>query len=163
MFYSLQSQKLDRWKDDVTIVFTDMRKWRAPEKADIIISELLGSFGDNELSPECLDGAQNFLNGNIFQLKTKSIVIMFFISLMYVLKMHLYTDDGISIPSSYNSFICPTQTHKIYAEITDFVDREKPYYHRYEQPYVVHLQTVHHLASVQKLFTFNHPNKSKKE
>ena len=26
--------------------------------ADIIVSELLGSFGDNELSPECLDGAQ---------------------------------------------------------------------------------------------------------
>ena len=25
------------------------------------MSELLGSFGDNELSPECLDGAQKFL------------------------------------------------------------------------------------------------------
>lgn len=40
-----------------------MRKWDAPEKADILVSELLGSFGDNELSPECLDGAQRFLNG----------------------------------------------------------------------------------------------------
>ena len=30
-------------------------------KADIVVSELLGSFGDNELSPECLDGAQAFL------------------------------------------------------------------------------------------------------
>ena len=38
-----------------------MRHWEAPEKADIIVSELLGSFGDNELSPECLDGAQRFL------------------------------------------------------------------------------------------------------
>lgn len=28
------------------------------------MSELLGSFGDNELSPECLDGAQRFLKGN---------------------------------------------------------------------------------------------------
>jgi len=27
-------------------------------KADIVVSELLGSFGDNELSPECLDGVQ---------------------------------------------------------------------------------------------------------
>jgi hypothetical protein len=36
------------------------------------VSELLGSFGDNELSPECLDGAQRFLK-----------------------------PDGISIPSSY--------------------------------------------------------------
>jgi protein arginine N-methyltransferase 5 len=28
------------------------------------VSELLGSFGDNELSPECLDGAQKFIKGN---------------------------------------------------------------------------------------------------
>ena len=28
------------------------------EKTDIVVSELLGSFGDNELSPECLDGFQ---------------------------------------------------------------------------------------------------------
>ena len=41
----------------------DMRDWDAPEKADILVSELLGSFGDNELSPECLDGAQKFLKG----------------------------------------------------------------------------------------------------
>ena len=40
-----------------------MRDWDAPEKADILVSELLGSFGDNELSPECLDGAQKFLKG----------------------------------------------------------------------------------------------------
>lgn len=30
-------------------------------QCDILVSELLGSFGDNELSPECLDGAQKFL------------------------------------------------------------------------------------------------------
>ena len=30
-------------------------------QADILVSELLGSFSDNELSPECLDGAQKFL------------------------------------------------------------------------------------------------------
>lgn len=31
----------------------DMRFWDAPQLADILVSELLGSFGDNELSPEC--------------------------------------------------------------------------------------------------------------
>lgn len=51
------------WGDKVTIVPGDMREWDAPEKADILVSELLGSFGDNELSPECLDGAQRFLKG----------------------------------------------------------------------------------------------------
>ncbi|CAK5061757.1 unnamed protein product [Meloidogyne enterolobii] len=34
------------------------------EKPDIIISELLGSFGDNELCPECLDGVNNILKEN---------------------------------------------------------------------------------------------------
>jgi len=35
------------------------------------VSELLGSFGDNELSPECLDGAQRFLKGqSCFEFKT---------------------------------------------------------------------------------------------
>lgn len=51
------------WGDQVTVVSSDMREWNPPEKADILVSELLGSFGDNELSPECLDGAQKFLKG----------------------------------------------------------------------------------------------------
>ena len=38
-----------------------MRMLELPEKVDILITELLGSFGDNELSPECLDGAVRFL------------------------------------------------------------------------------------------------------
>lgn len=53
-----------------------MRSWVAPEKvsnaptgltpqADILVTELLGSFGDNELSPECLDGAQKVLKGKL--------------------------------------------------------------------------------------------------
>ncbi|VDM17264.1 unnamed protein product [Hydatigera taeniaeformis] len=43
--------------EDVHLVPGDMRCLSAPppEKADIFVSELLGSFGDNELSPECLD------------------------------------------------------------------------------------------------------------
>jgi tRNA G37 N-methylase Trm5 len=57
-------QKTDEvWKERVTVVCEDMRLFTPSEKADIIVSELLGSFGDNELSPECLDGAQRFLKG----------------------------------------------------------------------------------------------------
>lgn len=43
------------------LVFSDMRSFNPAEKADIIVSELLGSFGDNELSPECLDGVMRCL------------------------------------------------------------------------------------------------------
>ena len=60
-FVSDMSLLSRRWSDHVTIVPHDIRTWEAPEKADIIVSELLGSFGDNELSPECLDSAQRFL------------------------------------------------------------------------------------------------------
>jgi protein arginine N-methyltransferase 5 len=38
-----------------------MRSIDIPEKVDVLVSELLGSFGDNELSPECLDGVTRFL------------------------------------------------------------------------------------------------------
>lgn len=154
----LQYQKLNRWKDDVIIVATDMRLWNATEKADLMVSELLGSFGDNELSPECLDGAQRFLKGECPHACFPSCTL--YGSKWLIVLRHI-TEDGISIPSSYSSYICPTQTHKIYAEIADCIDRDKPYYQRYEQPYVVHLQTVYQLAPVQKLFTFDHPNKSK--
>ena len=62
-FDSLQCLADEEWGDQVTIVSYDMRHWDAPEKADILVSELLGSFGDNELSTECLDSAQKFLKG----------------------------------------------------------------------------------------------------
>jgi len=67
LFFRLLSQKEDMWGDSVTVISSDMRQWNPPNKADIIVSELLGSFGDNELSPECLDGAQHLLNGIFFK------------------------------------------------------------------------------------------------
>ena len=60
----LQIKQARSWGDRVKLVFGDVRLLSAPEegdKADILVSELLGSFGDNELSPECLDGAMRFL------------------------------------------------------------------------------------------------------
>lgn len=75
---TLLTQKEESWKDKVDVISSDMRKWNPEEseKADIIISELLGSFGDNELSPECLYSAQ-----------------------------HLFKKDAISIPQSYTSWV----------------------------------------------------------
>ena len=43
------------------IISSDMRDWKPDLKADIIVSELLGSFSCNELSPECLIGAKHLL------------------------------------------------------------------------------------------------------
>lgn len=68
----LQIRQLNEWKSDVQILPGDMRVIDVPEKADILVSELLGSFGDNELSPECLDGAMRFLKG-LFSFPSSSV------------------------------------------------------------------------------------------
>ncbi|XP_010927141.1 protein arginine N-methyltransferase 5 [Elaeis guineensis] len=121
--------KLEGWEVMVTIVSSDMRCWDAPEKADILVSELLGSFGDNELSPECLDGAQRFLK-----------------------------PDGISIPSSYTSFIQPVTAAKLYNDVKSHRDLA-----HYETAYVVKLHRVARLAPSQPLFSFKHPEYSVKK
>ena len=79
---TLLTQKEETWGDSVDVISSDMRLWKPEEKdkADIIVSELLGSFGDNELSPECLYSAQ-----------------------------HLFKPDAISIPCSYTSWVKLTQ------------------------------------------------------
>ena len=81
------------WNGNVEIIESDMRVWDAPVKADIMISELLGSFGDNELSPECLDGAERFL-----------------------------ASDGVMIPQSYRSYLAPLQSHKLHTDVLAYDD-----------------------------------------
>lgn len=79
------------WGNIVSLVNTDMRCWNMQKKVDVLVSELLGSFGDNELSPECLDGAQKCLR-----------------------------DDGVSIPSCYTSYLEPITAGKIYKKVEAF-------------------------------------------
>lgn len=131
---TLQQQELEVWGDKVKVIPSDMRQWNPPEKdyADILVSELLGSFGDNELSPECLDGAQSFLKAG-----------------------------GISIPYSYTSYIGPLQSSKLYNEVRKSQsDVVKDPVASFETPYVVHFQNRFELAPPQPLFTFDHPNLS---
>ncbi|KAL9363678.1 hypothetical protein Peur_046463 [Populus x canadensis] len=113
---------LEGWGDIVTIISCDMHYWDAPEKADILVSELLGSFGDNKLSPECLDGAQRFLK-----------------------------QDGISIPSSYTSFIQPVTAAKLYNDVKSHKDLV-----HFETAYVVKLHNVARLAPSQTASHFQH-------
>lgn len=55
-------------QDKVILLAGDMRKIDTDAmKGDILMSELLGSFGDNELSPECLIPTERFLKpGGIY-------------------------------------------------------------------------------------------------
>lgn len=86
-YVTLQHRQGKEWGSKVQLLFGDMRTIDVPEKADILVSELLGSFGDNELSPECLDGAMRFLK-----------------------------PEGISIPSSYTAHLAPLSSSKLYNE-----------------------------------------------
>lgn len=124
------------WGNSVQVIFSDGREWNPPEKCDIMVSELLGSFGDNELSPECLDGAQKCLK-----------------------------DDGISIPCEYSSYLRPLMSHKLFSQtiINDMIDEScisKLHDARFEQLYVVLQHKSYKPTKTKKLFTFYHPNKT---
>ena len=75
---TLRNRVISEAWDNVTVVPGDMRSaaGHPREQADVLVSELLGSWGDNELSPECLDGAMSVMKAG-----------------------------GICIPCSYTSFI----------------------------------------------------------
>uniref|UniRef100_A0A8C2SYH3 Protein arginine N-methyltransferase 5 n=1 Tax=Coturnix japonica TaxID=93934 RepID=A0A8C2SYH3_COTJA len=91
-------------------------------------SQLLGSFGDNELAPECLDGAQPCLK-----------------------------PGGVSIPCSYTSFLAPLSSSKLYNEVRGCRERDRHPEAQFETPYVVRLHNFHQLAAPQPCFTFQHP------
>lgn len=119
---------------DMTIISTDMRYFTPAEKVDILVSELLGSFGDNELSPECLDGAQKHLK-----------------------------PDGISIPCKSTSYLNPVMAPKLLSsirEVRGHMKRGAPttYEKQIESAYVVYLKNVFHITTPKEVFTFVHPN-----
>lgn len=80
---------MDGWTN-VTIVASDMREWTSPHPAHIIVSELLGSWGDNELSPECLDAVSRFL-----------------------------LPQGAMIPASYTSYVAPLTASRVWMGARD--------------------------------------------
>lgn len=91
------------WRDRVELVHSDMRSFDAASMAsfchsegtyDAVVSELLGSLGDNELSPECLDGIVD----------------------------RILAPGGVSIPRSYTSYIAPVSAYRAFAEARRYED-----------------------------------------
>ncbi|KAL6885138.1 protein arginine N-methyltransferase [Trichoderma longibrachiatum] len=142
--YLLRQNAL-KWGGKVKVVKTDMRAWKGPlisdspetgpvyGKVDILISELLGSFGDNELSPECLDGIQHVLA-----------------------KPH-----GISIPQSYTAHLSPISTPKLYTDISSRAQNDPTAYDTpwvvslYQLDFVA--QRVPGHPRFQEAWEFSHP------
>lgn len=134
---------------DVHLFSKDMREFKPPELGDILVSELLGSFGDNELSPECLDCAQSLLKA-----------------------------DGISIPCKSISYINPIMSSKLYnatrqlvrsdcARSRDTYSDVAATYSPVSSPavtketnFVSLLKNIYNIGVPQSLFEFVHPNPS---
>lgn len=143
----LLRQNQQAWGGRVTVVKTDMRAWKGPilststssdspvyGNVDILVSELLGSFGDNELSPECLDGIQHVLAPG----------------------------HGISIPASYTAHVSPIATPRIYADIQQRATTGEE--NAFNTPWVVRLFALDFVAQrvpdrprFQQAWEFAHP------
>ncbi|KAG5366131.1 Protein arginine N-methyltransferase skb1 [Yarrowia sp. B02] len=125
----------------VEVVLSDMRTYesRSEQFFDLIISELLGSFGDNELSPESLDPIQRLL----------------------------HPTRGIMIPQSYTAFAAPALSPKLYNSVLSGgpTPAQGPQQgsggHKepssFNTPYVVMLKQVDVLAQAKPLWSFAHP------
>ncbi|XP_054160691.1 protein arginine N-methyltransferase 5-like isoform X2 [Oppia nitens] len=113
----------------VDVIACDMRDWESSKKADIVISELLGSFGDNELSPECLDGVWSYVK-----------------------------ETAVSIPISYTSYLAPIQSQRLYSEAAQLRERDKPAHGVFETGYVVFMRNFYSIDAPKPLFTFCHNN-----
>ena len=137
-YVTLLRHNRDTWGGIVTVVKSDMRDWHPPQPIDIIVSELLGSFADNELSPECLDGVQRVLK----------------------------PDTGISIPSSYTAHYSPILTSKIHADLSSRLTtaHNSTASDILECPWVVMLSAFEHLSrddddnpNIECAWEFKHP------
>ena len=77
-------------QDRVSLISGDMRHISVDAmKGDILMSELLGSFGDNELSPECLNPTEKYLK-----------------------------PGGIYLPWSYTNHVLPISSQFLWTEVT---------------------------------------------
>ena len=128
--------KLFHWGENVKIVEADVRVYKPEYYSDIILSEMLGSFGDNELSPECLIGAQRFM-----------------------------LCGGLFVPRDSTSFMCCCMSLPIYRNVTLNKDNDsqisKMKYsleNSFEMMYVVKMHSAALLSDTQPVFTFHHPD-----
>lgn len=77
---TLRQRSESAWAGRVRVEETDIRALPKKARFDLAVSELLGGFGDNELSPECLKGMARFLG-----------------------------PGGTSLPASSTSYLAPMQ------------------------------------------------------
>jgi protein arginine N-methyltransferase 5 len=124
-------------EDRVKLISHDMRHLAVDSlKGDILMSELLGSFGDNELSPECLNPTVKFLK-----------------------------PGGIFVPWSYTNHVVPLSSKILWNEVLNYSQQgasanvpKSQQLHPYELPYVVKIYNATFPCGRESkdVFTFRH-------
>lgn len=149
VLYLNSKAKLDSlWKEEgpVTVIEADLRTISSAQlggyKADVVVSELLGSFGDNELSPECLDS---------------------------LFCTDVCKAGTVSIPSRYTAFLAPVSSSKLHQEVrshalypnetmSDAIGMQKAT----ETWYVVRPHQATQMCKEQECWEFAHPRQDEK-
>ncbi|MEN2496025.1 MAG: Protein arginine N-methyltransferase 5 [Marteilia pararefringens] len=125
---TLEFRNKSEWNNVVKIHHGDVRSWNFDNKIHLIVSELLGSFGDNELSPEILDCTQRFIS-----------------------------EFGLYIPADSKSYIAPIMSdglnRAICAEKLSVREGDK-----YLKCYVSYLDQYFLIDEPKEAFHFTHPN-----
>ncbi|GFE55326.1 skb1 methyltransferase family protein [Babesia ovis] len=132
--HKIATNAINGW-NKVKIIFQDMRTLKPSEPADLVLSELLGSFGDNELAPECLDGVQNAFHS-------------------------YYPGHNVTfMPNSFISYAEPVYAPKVWANL-NLLKTEK----HFQQPYIVALHKMCKIVDEPKAcFKYEHPNEHVKK
>ena len=144
LFLQARMQSDPIWRTfagNLHLLHKDLRSVRLSDvggrRCDIVVSELLGSFGDNELSPECLDA---FFATEVCHPATVSIPRSYtaYISLACSATLHLEAQNQALYPNDDESGVLGMQCAM-------------------ETPYVVRTHAVSQMYREKPCWTFHHP------
>jgi type II protein arginine methyltransferase len=129
------------WQGIVSVINIDARKLTLDaldgNRIDIVVSELLGSFGDNELSPECLDP---------------------------LLESECCKSTTISIPMQCTTYLAPVSSYRLHCDAAQQAlvphDGSQPLgiQKAMETSYVVRPHSASQTHQEQSCWTFQHPS-----
>mmetsp|Transcript_41065 Transcript_41065/g.39575 ORF Transcript_41065/g.39575 Transcript_41065/m.39575 type:complete len:208 (+) Transcript_41065:86-709(+) len=125
-------------QENVRLFAGDMRKVSNIDgyQADILMSELLGSFGDNELSPECLLPTERFVK-----------------------------EDGVFFPYDYTNYVVPISSKVLWTEVKVYASQgscgkvsQAHQLYPFELPYVCNIYNANFPCGQKTtpVFTFDH-------
>ncbi|CAR27455.1 hypothetical protein ZYGR_0I07300 [Zygosaccharomyces rouxii] len=116
----LQKRNYDFWDNRVKIVKQDMLHWEDSSlKVDLCISELLGSFGCNELAPECL----------------------------WEIEKNHSKPSTIFIPQSYASYVAPISSPLILQNLSEVSNAQESPWIMHNVPYCILSSRVNEIWS----------------